>query len=259
LRAALGPPADVLTGGLVSLRAGPELPAARQKSCLFTERLLGPGQDTGYAGETAAKASPLAGDGFPVSDTAPDPGGDYPSQPEASDVPDHGAAAAWRCAPARCPLRAAARLSSFSRQYDPVTGTGSPVPAPDRQRQVTLPEGTREGSRNWVSNGACYGADTELFFPIATAGRALGQISSAKAVCGRCKVRAACLSYALETMQHGIWGGTTEDERAALRAASAARPAARRLEGETHRTAPAQPGVPAGWSALTLLREAGPA
>jgi WhiB family redox-sensing transcriptional regulator len=128
-----------------------------------------------------------------------------------------------------------------------VTGTGSPVPAPDRQRQVTLPEGTREGSRNWVSNGACYGADTELFFPIATA------------VCGRCKVRADCLSYALETMQHGIWGGTTEDERAALRTASAARPAARRLEGETHRMAPAQPRVPAGWSALTLLREAGPA
>jgi hypothetical protein len=26
------------------------------------------------------------------------------------------------------------------------------------------------------------------------------------------------LSYALQTMQHGIWGGTTGDERAAMRA-----------------------------------------
>jgi len=68
-----------------------------------------------------------------------------------------------------------------------------------------------------MSRGACRGADTELFFPIATAGRALEQIDSAKAVCARCEVRASCLSYALETMQHGIWGGTTAEERTALR------------------------------------------
>lgn len=81
-----------------------------------------------------------------------------------------------------------------------------------------------------MSCGACHGADTELFFPIATAGRTLKQIHSAKAVCGRCKVRADCLSYALETRQHGIWGGTTGDERAAMRAISrrALSPTARR-------------------------------
>jgi|GEM_PF-4807458 hypothetical protein len=56
----------------------------------------------------------------------------------------------------------------------PGTGfTPSPVPAPDNQRHVTLPAGTREGSRGWIPHGACHGADTELFFPIATAGRAL--------------------------------------------------------------------------------------
>ena len=32
------------------------------------------------------------------------------------------------------------------------------------------------------------------------------QASSAKAVCGRCEVDKNCLSYALETMPHGIWG-----------------------------------------------------
>jgi WhiB family redox-sensing transcriptional regulator len=70
----------------------------------------------------------------------------------------------------------------------------------------------------WMARGACRGADTEIFFPIATAGRALAQVSSAKAVCVRCAVRPACLSYALETVQHGIWGGTTGDERMAMRA-----------------------------------------
>lgn len=99
-----------------------------------------------------------------------------------------------------------------------MTGTGSLVPAPDDQRQATRPGATREGSRDWMSYGACHGADTELFFPVATAGRALKQISSAKAVCSRCKVNLDCLSYALQTMQHGIWGGTTGDERAAMRA-----------------------------------------
>jgi WhiB family redox-sensing transcriptional regulator len=101
-----------------------------------------------------------------------------------------------------------------------VTGTGSPVPAPGSQQPAALPAGTREGSGHWVAYGACRGADPELFFPIATAGRALRQVNSAKAFCFRCRVRADCLSYALETMQHGIWGGTTPEERAAMRAVS---------------------------------------
>jgi WhiB family redox-sensing transcriptional regulator len=90
-----------------------------------------------------------------------------------------------------------------------------------------MPGGTRESSRNWMPYGACHGADTELFFPIASAGRALKQVNSAKTVCGRCQVHADCLSYALETMQHGIWGGTTGDERAAMRALSRRAPSPR--------------------------------
>jgi WhiB family redox-sensing transcriptional regulator len=72
--------------------------------------------------------------------------------------------------------------------------------------------------RAWMLRGACRGADTGLFFPIATPGRALQQVSSAKAVRVRCIVRPSCLSYALATMQHGIWGGTTGDERMAMSA-----------------------------------------
>ncbi|MGH3411190.1 MAG: WhiB family transcriptional regulator [Streptosporangiaceae bacterium] len=73
------------------------------------------------------------------------------------------------------------------------------------------------GSLGWMSRGACQGEDPELFFPIAANGAAVHQISAAKAVCRRCQVRAACLSYGLNTRQDGIWGGTTADERRAMR------------------------------------------
>ncbi len=76
-------------------------------------------------------------------------------------------------------------------------------------------------SLSWMSRGACRHADPELFFPIATAtGPAARQVEAAKAVCGRCVVRANCLSYALEAMPEGIWGGTTLEERRAVRGTS---------------------------------------
>jgi WhiB family redox-sensing transcriptional regulator len=56
-----------------------------------------------------------------------------------------------------------------------------------------------------------------LFFPVTTYGAALHQVSAAKAVCRACAVRAACLSFGLQTSQDGIWGGTTPEERRALR------------------------------------------
>ena len=61
---------------------------------------------------------------------------------------------------------------------------------------------------------ACQTADPELFFPVAAAGASLTQIARAKAVCAACPVREQCLDYAVETGQaHGVWGGTTVDER----------------------------------------------
>ena len=66
---------------------------------------------------------------------------------------------------------------------------------------------------DWITHGACRGEDPELFFPIAVTGAAHQQIRGARAVCFRCAVRVQCLSYAMETGQHGIWGGTTSEER----------------------------------------------
>ncbi len=69
----------------------------------------------------------------------------------------------------------------------------------------------------WMSFGACLGEDPELFFPVAVTGAGREQVTAAKAVCARCPVQGLCLSYAFSAAQDGIWGGTTGDERHALR------------------------------------------
>ena len=73
---------------------------------------------------------------------------------------------------------------------------------------------------DWRSLGACQHEDPELFFPIVPTGPGMQQVSQAKAICARCQVRAECLSFAIETVQdHGVWGGTSEEERRAMRRA----------------------------------------
>jgi WhiB family redox-sensing transcriptional regulator len=66
----------------------------------------------------------------------------------------------------------------------------------------------------WWRWAACQETDPELFFPVAAQGPARDEIARAKAVCGGCRVRRQCLQFALATRQmHGVWGGTTADER----------------------------------------------
>ena len=90
-----------------------------------------------------------------------------------------------------------------------------------RALQPVLPVTSGARSLSWMSRGACRQADPELFFPTAAVtGPAARQAEAAKAVCGRCDVRANCLSHALEAMPEGIWGGTTPEERRAARGAA---------------------------------------
>ena len=71
-----------------------------------------------------------------------------------------------------------------------------------------------EEQRDWWRSAACQEADPELFFPVAAHGPGAREIARAKAVCATCRVRRQCLQYALATHQlHGVWGGTSEDER----------------------------------------------
>jgi WhiB family redox-sensing transcriptional regulator len=83
---------------------------------------------------------------------------------------------------------------------------------------------------DWRGQGACLSADPELFFPISSRGASAPQIARARSVCASCPVRAQCLSFALSTHQHGIWGGTTEDERKRLRRRAHRQPASARHE-----------------------------
>jgi WhiB family redox-sensing transcriptional regulator len=80
----------------------------------------------------------------------------------------------------------------------------------------------------WRSAAACRSADPDLFFPISDSGPAREQAAKAKAICATCRVRRECLVFAVGTEQaYGIWGGTTEHERATAR----------------RRTASEQPGI----------------
>jgi WhiB family redox-sensing transcriptional regulator len=68
-----------------------------------------------------------------------------------------------------------------------------------------------------LAAAACRSADPDLFFPISDSGPAREQTAQAKAICATCRVRRECLAFALRTGQiHGVWGGTTERERAGV-------------------------------------------
>jgi WhiB family transcriptional regulator, redox-sensing transcriptional regulator len=71
---------------------------------------------------------------------------------------------------------------------------------------------------NWRDGAACREVDWDLFFPVGTAGPALARIAEAKQVCLACPVQAQCLDWALgHSITDGVWGGTTAEERRAVR------------------------------------------
>jgi WhiB family redox-sensing transcriptional regulator len=71
---------------------------------------------------------------------------------------------------------------------------------------------------DWMRDGLCAQTDPEAFYP------AVGEnATDARAVCAACPVRSQCLAYALEHDERfGVWGGTSERERRALRRDAAA-------------------------------------
>ncbi len=86
----------------------------------------------------------------------------------------------------------------------------------ERSRQVVRPR----PDISWRIDALCRDSNPELFFPIGSTGRAVGQIEKAQEVCLVCPAREACLEYALETNQDsGVWGGSTAEYRRDLRRA----------------------------------------
>ncbi|MGH2636625.1 MAG: WhiB family transcriptional regulator [Actinomycetota bacterium] len=72
----------------------------------------------------------------------------------------------------------------------------------------------------WQFDASCRGEDSTLFFApnyFEKREEKSARETKAKAICGRCPVRGACLEYALKIREpHGIWGGLNEFERRQL-------------------------------------------
>lgn len=88
-----------------------------------------------------------------------------------------------------------------------------------RVRPVSLPNPAMP-SWGWQEDAACAGMDLDLFF-----GRD-GEPGSerearerrARGICAGCPVREECLDHAVTVPERfGVWGGMTEDQRAAHR------------------------------------------
>jgi WhiB family redox-sensing transcriptional regulator len=78
--------------------------------------------------------------------------------------------------------------------------------------QVIAVQGT-----DWRHRSACRNEDPELFHPVGSHGPALFQIAEAKAVCALCPVKTECLEWALAMGVDGVWGGTSDEERRAIK------------------------------------------
>ena len=67
----------------------------------------------------------------------------------------------------------------------------------------------------WGDRAACKRApDADAFFPVGGIRATREDCAEALAYCSRCEVSDACLNYAVTaSIQHGVWGGTTEFER----------------------------------------------
>lgn len=77
-----------------------------------------------------------------------------------------------------------------------------------------------DNATDWRATGACASADPDLFFPIATGVVAATQLRKAQRICAGCGVRQQCLDFAMQNGEmHGVWGGTTPDERIRARRA----------------------------------------
>lgn len=65
---------------------------------------------------------------------------------------------------------------------------------------------------DWTARAACAETFPDEFFP------SQGESPKrAKLICAQCPVSTECLSYALENREpYGVWGGTTEAERAQI-------------------------------------------
>lgn len=77
---------------------------------------------------------------------------------------------------------------------------------------ITMPARVASALGEWNGRGLCVGEDPEVFFP------SHGDPGTdARETCAACRVRGACLNYATEADEFGIWGGLDQQERRNLK------------------------------------------
>lgn len=87
-------------------------------------------------------------------------------------------------------------------------------------KKTPRPPAKVAGDNTWRRRAACRGQDPVLFFgpegEKTTA--AIVREQQAVAFCQRyCQVEQACLEWALELNEKGVWGATTEEQRKSLK------------------------------------------
>lgn len=97
-----------------------------------------------------------------------------------------------------------------------------PSPAPDPAAAALAELAALMGSvpGEWADRGTCRDARDDVHFPTGRENSPGYRLAAAiaKRECAGCPVRAECLAHALDVNEpHGVWGGTTPAERAAIR------------------------------------------
>lgn len=94
----------------------------------------------------------------------------------------------------------------------PTTPPRRVAPTPATKVELRVPYETFADLIDTPAGPLCAETDPEIFFP-----EKGGSTREAKAICGRCELRAECLETALtERIYFGIWGGLSQKERQRL-------------------------------------------
>lgn len=80
------------------------------------------------------------------------------------------------------------------------------------KRRTFSDDATYPDRPEWHKRGACRGRGN-LFFDE----KKKSNVAKAKALCAICVVKEACLTYAMENDDFGVWGGLTLNERRVAR------------------------------------------
>lgn len=90
-----------------------------------------------------------------------------------------------------------------------------PVVPVDPYAGMQLPTRPEVAPKPWIGLADCVGLDADLFFP-ERGDHLTTQV--ARAVCLDCPARRPCAEWAIASREkHGIWGGTSERQRRAIR------------------------------------------